>query len=204
MIEEIQLEPIPEYLSNTKMNPTNKRNGAPSDNSMLLLDDNQALAEPENPLIAGKNLRGPPRPGEIAVGKKTTTAAADNKLLSEIAEEDDISSVSDNTANKHGSTAKPLEGAAGFAAKGSIHSITDTSIHDGDPDPSSLTERQTLTQKAQMEQKRRSQLIPANSAVPVSSNSAASDAMNKAKQSITSLESRLLEDLDVDVVIPKK
>lgn len=55
-----------------------------------------------------------------------------------------------------------------------------------------------------MEQKRRSQLIPANSAVPVSSNSAASDAMNKAKQSITSLESRLLEDLDVDVVIPKK
>jgi len=55
-----------------------------------------------------------------------------------------------------------------------------------------------------MEQKRRSQLIPANSAVPVSSNSAASDVMNKAKQSITSLESRLLEDLDVDVVIPNK
>ena len=156
VIEEIQLEPIPEYLSNTKMNQQNKRNAGLSDNSMLLLDDNQTLTESENPLIAGKNMGGPPRPGEFAMGKKNNAAASDNKLLSEIAEEDDVSSVSESAANKRGSTTKANDGVLGFAAKGSIHSITDTSIHDRDPDPSALTEREKQREKALLEQKRRS------------------------------------------------
>lgn len=58
---------------------------------MLLLDDNQNFSESENPLIGGRNLK---KAGETAVKKGNGTGQ--EKLLSEIAEEDDISSVSEN------------------------------------------------------------------------------------------------------------
>lgn len=204
VIEEIQLEPIPEYLSNTKMNPQNKKNTGPSDNSMLLLDDNQMFSESENPLIGGKNIRGPNRAAEGAASKKNAGAGPDNKLLSEIAEEDDVSSVSENAANKIGSNNKVHDGPLGRAGKGSIHSITDQSLHDADQDPASLTERDAQKEKAQMEQKRRSQIIPQHSAGRVSSNTGADEAMLKTKQNASSLESRLLDDIDVAVNVPRR
>ena len=73
VIEEIQLEPIPEYLSNTKMNQQNKKNIGHSDNSMLLLDDNQTFTESENPLIGGKNVRGPNRTADGAAKKNNAS-----------------------------------------------------------------------------------------------------------------------------------
>ena len=202
VIEEIQLEPIPEYLSNTKMNQQNKKNAGLSDNSMLLLDDNQTFTESENPLIGGKNVRGPIRATDGAASKKNNPS--DNKLLSEIAEEDDVSSVSENAANKIGSNNKVQDGSLGRVGKGSIHSITDQSWHDADEGPASLTEREAQKDKGQIEQKRRSQIIPQNSAVAVSSSAGANDAMAKTKQSVSSAESRLLEEVDIDVSIPKK
>ena len=97
VIEEIQLEPIPEYLSNTKMAPPSRKSGGPSDNSMLLLDDNQAQGESENPLIGGRNIKGAGRgAGEGSGSKKNNGQGGAEKLLSEIAEEDDVSSVSEN------------------------------------------------------------------------------------------------------------
>ena len=119
---------------------------------MLLLDDNQTFSESDNPLIGGKNLRGPNRAADGAL--KKNNGGPDNKLLSEIAEEDDVSSVSENAANKMGSNTKANE--MGRAAKGSIHSITDQSLHDEDQDVASLTEREAQKDKGQMEQKRRS------------------------------------------------
>lgn len=89
---------------------------------MLLLDDNQACTESENPLIGGKNVRGPNRTADGATKKNNPS---DNKLLSEIAEEDDVSSVSENAANKIGSNNKVQDGSLGRVGKGSIHSITD-------------------------------------------------------------------------------
>ena len=204
VIEEIQLEPIPEYLSNTKLNQQNKKTTGPSDNSMLLLDDNQTFTESENPLIGGKNIRGPNRSTDVASSKKINGPAPDNKLLSEIAEEDDVSSVSENTANKlGGSNTKVHDGTLGRVGKGSIHSITNQSLHDAEQ-TTSLTEREAQKDKGQIEQKRRSQIIPGAGAVRVSSNAGASDAMQKAKESISSLEGRGLDEVDIDVAIAKK
>ena len=56
---------------------------------MLLLDDNQNFSESENPLIGGK------KANKTTDGKKNTINAPE-KLLSEIAEEDDVSSVSES------------------------------------------------------------------------------------------------------------
>ena len=65
---------------------------------MLLLDDNnQAFSESENPLIGGRNLKAKGA-SEGATKKGNTTGQ--EKLLSEIAEQDDVSSVSENQANK--------------------------------------------------------------------------------------------------------
>ena len=56
MIEEIQLEPIPEYLSNQRLDRNKRR----TDNSMLLLDEDQ-LSDRDLPPASdahGPNLRG--------------------------------------------------------------------------------------------------------------------------------------------------
>jgi hypothetical protein len=79
VIEEIQLEPIPEYLSNQKIDK-NKRK---VDNSMLLLDENEERDVPNSKDHGHK-------------GKKAEV------FLSEIAEEDDISSVSESIRNPYG------------------------------------------------------------------------------------------------------
>lgn len=112
-----------------------------------------------------------------------------------------MSSVSENTANKLGSNAKVADGALGRAGKGSIHSINDKSLHDAEQG-ASLTEREEQKDKGQIEQKRRSQIIPPNSGnVRVGSNSSTSDALQKAKQNINSLENRMLDEVDIDVNI---
>lgn len=68
----------------------------------------------------------------------------------------------------------------------------------------SLTEREAQKDKGQMEQKRRSQIVPQHSAVRVNSSAGANQAMMKTKQNASSMESRLLEDLDIAVNIPNK
>lgn len=53
------------------MNGQNKKGGVgSSDNSMLLLDDNQNFSESENPLIGGRNLK---KVGDSAVKKGNGT-----------------------------------------------------------------------------------------------------------------------------------
>ena len=104
MIEEIQLEPIPEHLSNAKA-PKGK-----TDNSMLLLDDHNQIDVP----LAG-------------LGKKTN-------LLSEIAEEDDLSTVSESLKYSNGiqnSSKKPgscKQGSFSNNGKGSIKSTNSTAV----------------------------------------------------------------------------
>lgn len=147
------------------MAPPSRKPGAPSDNSMLLLDDNQAQGESDNPLIGGRNLRGS---GRDAGGKKNNNGQGGaEKLLSEIAEEDDVSSVSENAQGKSGAAYnKVIDDQLGRVGKGSIHSITDQSLKDSnDDDQASLTERGILKDKNKdnIEQKRRSQIVPQNS-----------------------------------------
>ena len=58
MIEEIQLEPIPEYLSNQRLDRNKRR----TDNSMLLLDEDQLS---DRDLPPGSDIHAPnPRNGK--------------------------------------------------------------------------------------------------------------------------------------------
>lgn len=130
MIEEIQLEPIPEHLSNQRAaaGAGNANARSREDNSMLLADD-YVDSYP---------------PGSL----KPLPAQAKQKanLLSEIAEEDDVSSVSETLKQHAGPhSGSKLHGAFG-QAKQSIHSTQNqTSKNDGD--------------SPHMEQKRRSQMV---------------------------------------------
>ena len=89
------MEPIPEALSNSK---TANKGKYSADNSMLLLDDHNQMDVP----LGG-------------LGKKTN-------ILSEIAEEDDMSTVSESQ-KMHGSSKKATSnkvGSFGQDGKGSI------------------------------------------------------------------------------------
>lgn len=82
VIEEIQLEPIPEYLSNQKAEKTKPRK---NDSSMLLLDEHN-----DDPLET------------MPVGLDRDPASKKKQqILSEIAEEDDVSSISETLKHSH-------------------------------------------------------------------------------------------------------
>ena len=103
-------------------------------------------------------------------------------MLSEIAEEDDISSVSENQANKMAGVynQKVNDDSLGRVGKGSIHSITDKSLNENQEDQASLTEREVQKDKTTMEMKRRSQVVPQYSAGQAGNNNviATDDGLN--------------------------
>lgn len=131
VIEEIQLEPIPEHLSSQKTPVNPKR----PDDSMLLADDYK-----QADFQAG--YRGP-LPN--AANKKA-------QILSEIAEEDDVSSLSETlrqpgalqSGSKMGSR---LAGSFAHQGKGSIHSQHQTTRHDGDAPALDLKRHSQLVNK---------------------------------------------------------
>ena len=138
MIEEIQLEPIPEYLSNQRVDKKKK-----ADNSMLLLDEDQVFEKdlPKKDVIKGKHK---------------------DQLLSEIAEEDDISSVSESVRNPYGlglgSNGKNGHSTFGPGGKSSVTSVK--SVQSTSKLSASHTHKQSFTNGGDLiDKKRRSEIM---------------------------------------------
>ena len=157
MIEEIQLEPIPEYLSNQRVD-RKKKPVVEGDSSMLLLDEDQVF--------------------EKDLPRKDNKGKRQDQLLSEIAEEDDVSCISESVRNPYG--VGPLNASSNknrsSFGPGGKSSITSVKSVQSTSKLSATHQKQPFTTQADtMEKKRRSEMLQPGSNVIVSNDMAPSD-----------------------------